>query len=201
MPQFLDITHKSDEQAARRCQELVSDSAAHCSSLLSWLGSYPQTQLTDPQPGCAGKRQGKPVVQVYMPASWETASQQGVQALAAVCSHEVNHLQQLLWILNNAGKNGEAAARAAVELHSLEIRLASAKAAIQAWLQAEQQPALGANFPISPYQLDSTADALRLYEALLVAEMQWARLSFIASNEAVAPFAKVCWRPHCRAQP
>ena len=190
-PHYLDIKVRPDEGTACRFQELVSSGASHCHSLLSWLRNHPQTQLLDSAPGYQGMQLNEPVKGIVSAASREPTSQTGAQMLAFMCLQEERCLQQLLRRLDEADKDPEAAVRAAAELHSMEIRLASAKAAIQAWLQAQQQPALGAELPISPYQLNSTAGALRLDEALLVEEMQWDCLSFIPSHDAAARFAKV----------
>ena len=120
---------------------------------------------------------------VSLPFSWELP-RQGPKPLSQVCAAEAQQLDGLCKGLGLYAGNPPEAARAAAGLHSMEVRLASAKAAVQAWLQASG-PGKGGRLPLSPFQLAQTPGALALYEGLLVAEMGWAALSFVPSDAAM----------------
>ena len=173
------------------CTELVAASIRHCRSMISWLSRCPQAiskpaPQPHPDPGEVHK-QAVPDQEprVILPVGWELP-RQAPKALSQVCTAETRRLDGLCMGLDMFASNPPEAARAAAGLQSMEIRLASAKSAVQAWLQASG-PSQGGRLPLSPHQLSQMEPngALALYEGLLVAEMGWAALSFVPSDAAL----------------
>ena len=198
MPHFLEGV--STGRRELWLQSLVYDSVKHCKTMLGWLNSHPQAQLDASHPGRMGA-QGAAGVRVTVPASWQdgvdTESECSEFPITSVCALEECRLKQVVLRLSDATAKCEVSIRAAADLHSMEIRLASAKAAIQAWFQAQQQPPRAAALPMSPYDLKSTPDALPLYEQLLVDEMGWDRLSFLPTTDEAVYFAQACPELQC----
>ena len=198
MPHFTNLDHAYKSREWVVCAERVHLSIQHCNTLFTWLRTRPQAQLAASHPhyydAHAARTDGAHagVVLITKPASWEQASELPTLDILDVCMAEEARLHQLAGRLSGAQHNPDASLRAIVELHDLEIRLASAKAAIQAWLQAEQQPAPGTPLPMCTYDLSKTPGALCLYEDLLVKEMGWGSFSVIPTSAEALQVAQAC---------
>ena len=101
---------------------------------------------------------------VLLPDGWQAGK--GCQTLHEACSSERVLLHELgRRVISSA--EPEAALRAAEQMHAMQLRLASAVAAAQAWLQNLQHFSKGDPLPLNPYQLSKSPGALGSFQPQL----------------------------------
>ena len=178
--------HDSPE-GGRLYWERLHQASAHCQAILAWTAQHFYPEAVPAYSSWRGQtRLSHSSVKLEAPDSWLDCSSSGTQQPYRFLDDAWSQLDQLHTLLTYAQRWPERAARAAAGLQALEMRLGSAKAAIQTWLGAEERDPTVIFLGVG--SLDQAA-----FKRHLLAEMGWEALMFVPSQAGL--LAKVCL-PH-----
>ena len=181
------VSAEEDPEQHLRCKQALRGSVEHCYQMLRWLREgfeLPNDYLQDADP--ADPSCSDPLL--TLPASWPqsapTPSTAPVQIKTSrLCDLESARVHSLHMAIANPHPESDQVAAAAAELQALEIRLATAKSALEAWLQDLESSDMDVVYPQPPplnlYQLGNvTMFGLELFTTYMLEEMQWDAVKF-----------------------
>ena len=190
------VCAEEDPEQHLRCKQALRDSVEHCYQMLKWLrddfelpdGYFDDADPEDPS--CSNPSCSDPLL--TLPASWPqsapTPSTDPVQIkTSGLCDLESAHVHSLHMAIADPHPEPDQVAGAAAELQALEIRLATAKSALDAWLQDWEADVVDNTHPQSPplnlYQLGNLSMwGLELFTTCMLEEMGWDDLRFVPAQ-------------------